>query len=244
MPNYKAKTNPAQFNIGRPKSPMSSTNGSTCGAHKSYPRPADVTVNDLHTRFVKGEEILQADIDRLRQKIRIELDARIAHAKYSSASGIRNSINSSAATTGQIAAAATSGALLNSGLQALGGPGSPANTANGAVPVAEGAGTKSTTFPATNQLNIDLVPYTNTNNYPSNAVASKANKHSPPYTREIDRKGIAPVNVTITKGSLMRGSDYKTLLDNYQRLVMDCICHSDCNCNAVCACHNNCGCNY
>lgn len=45
-------------------------------------------------------------------------------------------------------------------------------------------------------------------------------------------------------GALIRADDLVALINHYNAIRMDCICHADCYCNNVCACHNDCGCNY
>ncbi|WP_408098558.1 hypothetical protein ACJVC5_06495 [Peredibacter sp. HCB2-198] len=48
----------------------------------------------------------------------------------------------------------------------------------------------------------------------------------------------------LTDGSYIRAADLVPLVDAYNAIRMDCICHADCYENNVCACHNNCDCHY
>ncbi|WP_412473853.1 hypothetical protein [Halobacteriovorax sp. YZS-1-1] len=49
---------------------------------------------------------------------------------------------------------------------------------------------------------------------------------------------------SVQQGDEILGSDMKEIVNQYNNLRRDCICHTDCDCNAVCTCHNNCGCHY
>lgn len=224
--------------------PGGSAQGSTCTGHQ-MPRPSDAAINSFFkSNFVPGAVINQNLVNTLRQKIQLELEKRLAHASYSTGtiSSLRNSLNANPIARGQVANANLSGKLANDSIQSIEGAGSPSNVLRGAAPLYEQVGSIGTPNHPANQLNLNTAPY---NSDPSNYTGgAKTGQHSPPYSQERDRSGGFPINVNIAISNKMFASDYLNLINNYESLVRDCICHSDCNCNAVCACHNNCGCNY
>lgn len=42
----------------------------------------------------------------------------------------------------------------------------------------------------------------------------------------------------------IKSTEVKKLVDEYNKLTNQCVCHSDCGSNLTCSCHNNCGCHY
>lgn len=263
--SFKAKdpSNP-RFNWGLPKvdssigMPGSTAKGSTCNGHQmtrtlSPAESASLTV--LRDSFASGVTINQSTVDDLRNKIKVELERRLAHYTYNSGTtgsritALKNSLLNSI-VQGTTTATAI-GVNNNDALQEIGQSSSPSNILRGAVPddelVVSGVGidaTKDTVYPATNQLNLSSNPYNIDPDYPNPPTYPNTGMHSPPYTQQRDRKSVYPTYVSFYQGKKMLGLDYQRLVLNYRALYRDCVCHSDCNCNAVCACHNNCGCNY
>lgn len=50
--------------------------------------------------------------------------------------------------------------------------------------------------------------------------------------------------VTVSFGTNIVASQVVALIDQYNKITEQCICHSDCGTNTTCSCHNNCGCHY
>jgi len=42
----------------------------------------------------------------------------------------------------------------------------------------------------------------------------------------------------------IQSSEVLKLVNNYNTLTNECVCHSDCGANITCTCHNDCGCHY
>ena len=52
------------------------------------------------------------------------------------------------------------------------------------------------------------------------------------------------VTNSYTRGTALASKYWTDLRDKLQKLMRDCLCHSDCGANAWCTCYNDCGCNY
>lgn len=52
------------------------------------------------------------------------------------------------------------------------------------------------------------------------------------------------VTNSYTRGNTLTTDYWTDLKNKLQKLMRDCLCHSDCGANAFCSCYNDCGCNY
>lgn len=222
----------------------------SCTGHQGT-RPTDPYISSF-TLATTGQPIKQSDVQLLRNKISQELNTRLNHPTYSTAS--ISTLRAQMQISHNVGDKLVTGNAneVNSALESIGKNGSPAGVPRGGVVVSNEPTTDEDKYVPVSSEPPKMVHGVNrTYDVPGtkdNVVVVNINTsdvRQSPSTRETDlgSDGEIPTE-TAVQGQKITADLYNNLRNNYLKLSRDCICHSDCACNAVCACHNNCGCNY